>query len=372
MSKSWSSDHIYYNVRINGNANNTLQVCNYQEQRTIPLVDNPSNYYFSCIKFSIPTSSIPLMVVPIDGFPNTDMSKTVYSVSLSYNGFSSAQTFIKWIPTQSNSASATYRAPKRQLSASTPFLDPEDNYYYCNSYTYFMSLVNIAYEDAFNDLSGQTTLPAGAVAPFYTYNAPTKLFTINAQEAFYDVNHTAQPIEIYQNYELWNLFGAVSNFTYNDPVIAGNDKQILITADTANVDASGYILFQQEYVSLYNFMAFRSIVVCSSTVPLISEGIPSVSKNFTPDNEQIGSSAYLPIISSFDALTDSNAYESFQSSIQYAPTGPYKLIDMIGSNPLSSFDLQVYWMDIYGGLHNLLLNPHESATFTFLFQKKGI
>ena len=372
MSKSWSSDHIYYNVRINGNSDNTLQVCNYQEQRTIPLVDNPSNYYFSCTKFSIPTSSIPLMVVPIVPFPNIDMTKTVYSVSLAYNGFNSAQTFIEWVPTQSGTGQSTFKNPRRELSATNPFIDPEDNYFFCTSYTYFMSLVNIAFENAFNDLSGQTVLPSGSAPPYYKYDAPTKLFTLCAQELYYDVNNTAQPITIYQNYELWNLFGAVSNFTFNSPVIAGNDKQILITADTANIDISGYIEFQQEYVSLYNFMAFRSIVICSSTIPLISEGIPSVNKNFTPDNEQIGSSSYLPIIASFDALTDANAYETFQNSIQYSPSGPYKLIDMLGTNALSVFDLQVYWMDTYGGLHNLYLNPHESATFTFLFQKKGI
>jgi hypothetical protein len=371
MSFKKSIDNIYYNVRINGNANGTFAPCNYSEQRTIPLVDNPSEYYFSCTRFSIPTSLIPILIVPAQEFPNTDPSLTVYSVGLSYNGFNSAQTFVRWAPTITASSSTALALPRRQLTSSSRYIDPTDNYYYCNSYTYFMTLVNNAFETAFNDLSGQTALPVGAFAPYYTYNAPTKLFTLVAPEASYDVSTVAQPIKIFLNNQLWNLFGAMSSMIYANPSVSGNDRQVLITGDTSTVDSSGNINFQQEYITVSQWIAMKSVIICTNTIPIVSEGIPSVNGNYTPDNEQNGSSTYLPIISSYDALVSTAGFEDFQSTIQYSPTGPYKLIDMIGTNPLSSFDLQVYWMDVYGTLHTLYLAPYESATMTFLIVRKN-
>jgi hypothetical protein len=366
-------NNIYYNVRINGNSDGSLAVANYSETRSIPLVDNPSDYNFTCIKFNIPISTVPLLIVPVLSYPNTDITKTVYSVSLSYNGFSSAQTFIRWTPMTSALGSVSLSTPKKQLTSQAPYTDSNDSYYYCYSYTYFMGLVNKAFETAFSDLSGKTSLPVGSSAPFFKYDAPSKLFSLVAPESFYDVNNVGTPIKIFMNNDLFNLFGAMPSFNFVQPALVGNDKQILITSDTSTVDTSGNIQFQQEYVSLFNWMAFKSIIITSSTIPIIPEGIPAVNNTiYTPDNELGGSSAYLPIISSYDALLDSNGYELFQSNIQYAPTGPYKLIEMIGTNPLNSIDLQVYWQDSFGGLHNLYMQSFESCTFTFLMTKRNI
>lgn len=370
MSFKKSIDNIYYNVRINGNSDNSLAVANYAEQRTIPLVDNPSEYYFSCTRFSIPTSTIPILIVP-HSYSSTDPTITVYSVSLSYNGFNSAPSFIKWAPQVSYTTETALTNPRRTLSAQNPFIDPTDNYYYCYSYTYFMNLVNNAFEVAFNDLSGQTTLPAGSFAPYYTYNAPTKLFTLVAPSASYDVNSVGTPIKIFLNNQLWTLFGGMSAQIVNNSAIQGHDRQILITGDTSTLDTSGNIHFQQEYITICQWIAMKTIIICTNTVPIVNEGIPSVNGNYTPDNEQNGQSTYLPIISSYDALVSTAGFEDFQSTIQYSPTGPYKLIDMIGTNPLSSFDLQIYWMDVYGTLHNLYIAPFESATMTFLLIKKN-
>jgi hypothetical protein len=361
-------DNIYYNIRVNGNSDNTLASCMFTEQRTIPIVDNPSEYYFSVIRYNIPTSTIPLLIVPVR---DNDPTKTVYSVSLSYNGFSSAQTFIRWAPTLTQSSSELLALPKLTIPTSKAYANAEDGYYYCNSYTYFTNLVNKAFQSAFSDLSGKTVLPVGAVAPYYTYDSKSKLFSLVAPASVYDVNKVATPIKIFMNNDLWNLYGAVSCQIYLNPTFIGNDRQILMTSDVSNVDASGNIQFLQEYVSICQWCAMKSIVITTNTIPIVSEGIPAVNNSYTPANSQVGSSAYLPIISSYDALVSTAGYEDFQSVIQFTPTGPYKLIDLIGTNPLSNFDVQVYWQDTYGGLHQLFLLPFESCTMTFVFIRKG-
>ena len=247
-----TTDFIYFNARINGSTDGSLSLAQYNETRSIAIIDNPSEYYFSCIRFNVPTSTIPLLIVSVQPFPNTDSTKTVYSVSLAYNGFQSAQTFIIWAP-----VNASYSVPKKGLTQHSPYTDANDNYYYCHSYVYFMNLVNKAYQTAFNDLAGQTTLPVGSVAPYYWFDSKSKIFTLVAQEAFYDVNNLSTPIQIFMNNDLWNLFGAMSSINHSSPAQVGNDRQILISSDIANLDASGNIQFEQEYVSICQWMAIK-------------------------------------------------------------------------------------------------------------------
>jgi hypothetical protein len=235
-----------------------------------------------------------------------------------------------------------------------------------------MNLVNKAFQTAFNDLAVRTTLPVGAVAPYYTFDSKAKLFTLVAQASHYDVNNVGTPINIFMNNDLWNLFGAMSCFSYASPVIVGNDRQILITSDVANVDASGNIQFLQEYISICQWMAMKSIIITTNSVPICTEGIPSVSNSYTPNNGQNGYATYLTIISSYDALVSVAGFEDFQSLLQYTPSGPLKYIQMNSTNPLNTFDITVFWQDIYGGLHQLLIAPFESATFTFQFTKKNL
>jgi len=371
MNRNTDPTHVYFNVRIqNGDPNGSDKVCEYREQRTVPLVDNPSEYYFSCIRFNIPTSHIPLLIVPIQPFPNTDVHKTIYSVALSYGGYT-AQQYVMWSPNEASLKKSNIISPRLPLTSMNPYVNANDSYFYCRSYVHMMNLVNKALTDAFNDLFAHTTLPVGTQAPFFTYEPATKLFTLHAQEAMYDVNNSS-PIDIYFNNDLFTLFGAFNHIKINN---SSNemDNKILVTAfpDNSNVDSSGTILFTQEYSTVVSWIGFQSIVITSGTIPIESEGIPSALPYFSNSNLQnTGQPTFLNIVSDFDALLDVGA-QDFQTSMQYAPSGEYRLIDMKGTQPLTSFDIQAMWTDAFGGLHPIMIGPNESASFKFIFRKKS-
>jgi hypothetical protein len=367
-----SPTHIYYNVRIqNGNPDGQDKICDYREQRTVPIMNNPSEYFMSCIRFQVPTSRVPILLVPVQPFPNTDTTKTIYAVTLSYNGVSVTRNIV-WQPHEGNSHSTPPVQARRLLSANSAYTNPEDSYYYCRSYRHMMGLVNDAFQSAFTELAGQTTLPANSEAPFYTFDSASSLFSLHALKNFYDVKTVTNPIKIYLNNDLFTLFGAMDAMLYRLPV-GEMDRQILIAsnADGSNIDADGHIKFTQEYPTLVSWVGFTSIVITSGTIPIESEGIPTSLPYFSNTNLQAtGQPSFLNIISDFDALLD-QGYREFQTSLQYSASAEYRLIDMIGTQPLTSFDIQVWWTDAFGGLHPVYIAPNECATFKFLFRKRS-
>lgn len=372
MNRSTKPTHVYFNVRVqNGNTDGADKICEYREQRVVPIVNNPSEYYLSCIRFNIPTSRIPILIVPVQPFPNTDPTKTIYSVGLSY-GAADAQTFVAWSPNETAAGLAI--TPKQGLSAGTPFTDSNDSYYYCRSYVHMMSLVNKAFATAFADLSGQLAgaLPAGAAAPFFTYDSVAKLFTLHAPASAYDTSAAGSVIKIYMNNDLFTLFGAFDSIK-DKQATKEKDVQVLIARapDGSNVDASGIIHFVQEYTTLVAWVGFQSLVITSGTIPVESEGIPTALPYFSNTNQQSnGQPTFLNIVSDYDALLDVG-YQDFQVSMQYSPPGEYRFIELTGTQPLTSFDIQALWTDVFGGLHPVLLGPNESATFKFMFRRRN-
>jgi hypothetical protein len=366
--------HIYYNVRIqNNDTEGRDKIAEYREQKTIPILTNPSDYYMSCIRFTVPTSRIPLLIVPIKPYPNLDATKTIYSLTLSYNGVDVTQN-VTWVPNETyHDLYSQPIQPKLSLSVNNKYTNPKDSYYYCRSYTHFMNLVNATFATAFYQLSQQTILPAGSQPPFYVFDSTTQLFYLHAQKDFYDVA-SANPIKIFYNNDLYALFGNVNSVLYQYP---NNEKhrQILISADVndINVDADGYIAFAQEYPSLVSWIGFTSIVVTTGTIPIIAESIPTTTPIFSNTNQlNDGKPSYLNIIADYEVQFEAG-HQDFQSVIQYSPTNEYKMIDLTSTQPLTSFDLQVFWSDVYTGsnLHPVYIAANETCSFKFLFRSRN-
>lgn len=361
LPKNTDATHVYYNVRIQNTKGSGENVpCSFRETRTVPIVDNPSEYFFSCIRFSLPTSTIPLLVVPVQPYPNTDTTKTIYSVGLSYNGQTVQQPVI-WTPNETSS-NVQIRA-KQSLTVHAPNSNANDNYYYCRSYVHMMNLVNAALSTAFDTLAGLTELPDGAVAPFLTYDSNSHLFTINAPKSAYDIGNE-EFIKLYFNNDLYTLFGAFNSILHN--TTTDFQREILIH-DLGNNTEGGIIKLVQEFSTLSCWSGFKSIVITTGTIPIVAEGIPSTSTRAN----SAGESTYLSIVSDYDALFDDVGGASFVNSMQYTSNSEYRLIDMTSTQPLTSFDIECWWMDVAGGLHPLMIAPNEAASLKFVFRKKA-
>ncbi len=92
-----SSDNIYIDAELSNTGNDRYVAMIYDQQRTEPFVDNPSDYYLSLVRFSIPAFGFPIHQMPIRAGFGVNASQ--YSITLdTNNGLNLVRQFIIYEP----------------------------------------------------------------------------------------------------------------------------------------------------------------------------------------------------------------------------------------------------------------------------------
>ena len=354
--------HIYYNITIRHQ--DTLGLgkkipATFTDYRISPIVKNPSNYYFSLVRFYCPTQTIPIMVVPIMPFGsgNTNPNLTTFSVTLSYLGADFTAPII-W-----ETMDKTAIIPGN-LSASNPLQNVSGSYYYLYSYMNLVNLINDAFAAALAALVAANAPLSGLIAaPLLNYNPATSLFSISAQKDYYNLD-AGTPISIYINNNLQNL---LLNFDYR---YLGSSTQKawnfnMVLDGVQDVD-NPLIVLQQEVNSLDAWSSLSSLVFVSNTIPVAAEGIPPA----VPFGGDTISGA--TPVSTTAILTDFLASgANTRVSLSYSSI-VYRMLDMVSDRPLMTTDVSIMWQDIYGNMYPLLLDSNTAATIKILFRKKSL
>jgi len=362
--KNQGGEHIYYNVNIiNPNNNVNLRtMASFTENRTQNLVDNADDYYLSVVRFYVPGDSIPLTVLPIKPYPNTNPNLTTLSVALRWNGFISGEIPIVYVP------ETAFTIPPPAPTQQNPNV-PIVPYYYIYSYQNVLDQVNTALTLALIDLKAAAGDPPELTTtepPYFSFTAATGLLSVNGQQSFYDSSQ-ATPIQILGNIPFVKYFSNFPVYTVPNvfsPIVPGGLQftyQYLMRNNGQNVDASGILHMSEEYISVGNWNIFRSLVFVSGTLPLQSEQIASSNGS--------GVSIGRQILTDFEPLVNDAAGQS-RSIFQYYPQGPYRLMNFNSKGPINKFDVSIYWQSIYGDLYPVYIEYNEVATIKFLFVKK--
>lgn len=355
--------HIYYNITIRNQDTLGLgakRPATFTDYRISPIVKNPSNYYFSLVRFYAPTSTIPIMIVPIAPFPNTNPNLTTYSVTLSYLGVDYVQP-VMWEPMD-------LAAPvPANLSASNPLQNVSGTYYYLYSYMNLVNRINDAFAAALVAMVAGTGAPLSGLiaAPLLNYNPATSLFNISAQKAYYDLD-AGTPVSVCVNNNLQSL---LLNFDYrffgnNAP--NGKAWNFNMVLDGVQDVDNPLIILQQEVNSLDAWSSLSSLVFVSNTIPVAAEGIPPA----VPFGGDTISGA--TPVSTTAILTDFLASgANTRVSLSYSSI-VYRMLDMVSDRPLMTTDVSIMWQDIYGNMYPLLLDSNTAATIKILFRKKSL
>lgn len=178
--KRSAPDRIYYNGTVINNSTVTTQQYDdpeveFQDQRQTAVVPDASNYQVSVENFTLNgcQKTLPLFIPQINPSSPTDVTTTIYTVTVSVFdggiGYLSNTQPIIWVP-ENNS---TYTViPTTALPAQL-----ETDYYYCYTYTHWVSLVNIALNAAWTNIGGGADF--GTQCPFLEYDEGTGLFSLN-------------------------------------------------------------------------------------------------------------------------------------------------------------------------------------------------
>lgn len=375
--QSSSDDRVYYNIVIPFDQNNTMGTMGspaiYQEQLNQPIIFNPSDYYLAIQRFSIPTGNVPIFIPEIQPFPNTDLDKTIYSVTLSYGGVPYQQ-FVEF---SSTSPKAPMSLP---LTALHPYAD-KTPYYYVFSYQVFLTMINEALATAFTQLGMLTGLPNNSLAPFFIFDPSTQKISLIAQGDFY-LETVATPIEIYVNTPLFTFVSGIPNEFYGNFLPNGEDYLLLVSNFYNNNGLVNYppynipvpapigtfhpIIMTQEYSTLVNWNSFQTLELTTNLIPIKQEFLPAV----TDAGTATGVLNSIPILKDFVPLVDT-LEPAARTTVNFSADGPYQLINLTSTQPLSKFDMTVYWTDQFQNKYILDIPFNQNVTIKLVFIKKS-
>jgi len=405
VKNSTNADQIYFDLTVTNfqNTETKPQPFYYNEQRTLPFINVPQDYYMSILRFTVETGTLPLFIPSIQpasqqGIPPYDVNLTIYSVTLDYiDPITSikytAQSFIEWIPQDIS-------IPVPQSLGTNGIQINDSGYYNCYSYSFWTYLVWVSYQRAFGylgqvpygtaDLSlSQQLINAGVAnpaiyAPFLTWDGTSNTAQLIGQYA-YCINQLAgtNPIRIYMNapcFQLFNSFparylgyGSIlsskgRNFALELANFGGlNFTKVTVPNSAPVVFWDGYSLYQ-EYPTIENWSPILAIVFVSNTLPIQPNNVstPVVYNN----NEQIvlgGNNADTANIIT-DLVSDTGNY---RPSLVYLPTAQYRYVTLYGNRPLYNLDLSIFYRIKTGQLIPFALNSGGSVTVKFAFIKKS-
>lgn len=369
------SDIVYYNSAYTNPYDPTIDPASkiYIPAQTIeirnePIINNPSEYYASVIRFDVDAESIQIF-----DFAQTNQGApdpTYYVVALQTS-------------TESRQAGVVY-VPS--IASQIPFVTP------IYSYKDFLDMINTALLTAFNAI---ITKPSGiTAAPYLTYDPISKLISLVAQAGYATVAFGTQPIKIWMNTPLYqffynfkafytpntglqntSLFNSITNpngqplnynilVEYNGTNLYAN---MLVDVNNPPTLLASAVKITQEYQNLYKWDELRKIVVLSNNIPIATEYINAAFENDVLNSGTTNN--VLRILTDYLPQNDQFIGAS-RSVLTYVPTAQYRLADMQGNVPLKTLDFSFYWEDRFQKLRPVILGPSNGFNIKLMFIKK--
>lgn len=347
-------------------------IAKYEVQKTIPILSKASDYFCTVTKFSIPTNSIPITIIPalagqsiapLANAPNV----TTLVIGIDDGTHVSSQNLI-WVP-DPNQTPPTQNDPNNQVLGG--------EYYYMYSYFELINMINTALKVAWVDIGLATIYPT-LIPPFMGLNSATGIITLYAPEVIDTTN-----IKIFCNAPLANFLDGFAFTTLpgipNTPAPFGEDY-IFITTPASRIPEQAYTppyiampnppiyyKYDQDHSTLPLWSSMRRLVLVSNTIPISPEYLPASSGS---QANTAGNNVAIPVLSEFSVATESVA--DVRSIAYYTPSAQYRLVDLMSDAPLSKIDVQVFWQDSQGRLFPLVLSPGQQVDITIGFFRKEL
>lgn len=372
-------DKCYYDVTIsNLNTVDVLPpILYFNETRNNPFVLDPESYYLSIVRFSLDTNTLPVITPSIQPAPNSDVNKTIYSITLSWTNpiapFQefTVQEFIEFIP-QDTQASV----PSPPSLNSNGLQNNSTGYYNIFNFQYFILLVNNTFISAYNALNALVVadglvLPS-TYAPVMAWDTQTSCASISAESPGYNDTNSSY-ISIFFNASMFNLFSSFPYFILGTNQTLGRNVRL----STSNFGGTNLIQFPpptygsvacqiiQEYSTISSWTPITSVVFTSNTLPIVPNQIsaPLLFYNGSIFNTGGNNSNIAQVITDFVA-------ESYKPQIIYTPSAQYRLVNLVGNTPLYNLDIGVFYKDRVGSLIPFRLPSGGTATIKILFTRK--
>lgn len=374
-------DKLYYDITITNLQTRTTPppVAYFNESRNTPFVYKPEDYYFSIIRFTLDTPTLPIFTPDIEPYQG-DKDKTIYSFTLQWTNpiapfqTFTQQTFVNFIPQDKEAV-----VPRPPNGTVNGLQNNSTGYYNIYNYQYWIYLCNLTFTQCFNDLNAQVvgaglTLPT-TNAPVLNFDTQNDIAILIADQTGYDTT-SSDYIKIFFNPAMYQLF---SSF----PVIINNLTSptlgINLQIDTNTFGGSSLVQYPpvsptytaiqvfQEYSTVALWTPITSIVFCSNTLPIVPNQVSAPLLFYDGRIITNGNNSNIAQVIT-DFVSDTGIYKP---NIVYNPQAEYRLIELQGNRPLTNVDVSIFWKNRLGELTPFRLSSGSTATIKILFTKKG-
>ncbi len=389
-----NNSFVYYNGSFTSDQYNNpfpvATIAKFEDQRKVAILERPDDYVMSVIRWSLPTSGVPLTIlrpisyVPIPPYttPNTNINLLNFAVGLSWfdtGVYHDFNTYLVYVP-QNNDPIPTL-----------PQTSNNEGYWYIYSIQIFLNMINTAYADCFARLKAHYPGAPGTVAPRIVYDPVSQLYHFYVEDAYQApaINPAAPTnpdpnirfgsqtaITIWQSFNLALLFTpgfnedftSLNNTSQPDPDTGYTyiKTSRIIVENNTGLPNTGFTNVFTEFSVVSNLVSLQTIVLTSDSLPINYESI-------NPANLSSISSASnntLQIISDFTYdIFDPNTSFSGRLGVVYIPS-VYRFTNLNSAQPLTRVNVTAQFIDSANVLHDIILRENSQFSFKIMFIKK--
>ena len=365
FNQSKNNEIEYFDITVS-NMNSTSTAGNpilqFFESRSIPFISKPSEYVFYISRFSLDTNSVPIWIPTIQSL-QSDINLTIYSLSMSYQGFT-VQTYMEYTPQD-----LTTSTPGSPSNNKYGIQEIKSNYYYVYNYQYVIKLLNTTLQTCFNSLKSQVTLPTSN-CPFFVWDTTNNVASLVSDTTGFNDQNENNNIDLYFNNALYQLLPSLPSTLCNKTSTYGLIYKISTSSYgiAPITDIYGYSTYNciQEYSTVSIWNPIMSIVFCSNTLPIVSEQLSAPVVYINGDMIKSDNTSNISnIISDFES--NDGIYKPF---LVYQPY-IFRYKQLIGDNVLQSIDITCYFKDRFGNFNPFYLNSGCTSTMKMCFMKKS-
>lgn len=339
----------YYNASMFNPVTGQVVPASISDVRAASLIERPDDWECSIVRFDISAALLPPIVVPLVAPPPAAATvPTLLRVTL-------------------RSLGVDFQQPVNVFT--TP-----DTPGFIYSIDELMTAINLAFAAAFAAMPAVVGVTS---PPMLAFNPVTQLINI-----FYQATYVTAPVEVYLNSAAYRMIPSLpaAFFGYNN--VDGKDYRLQLDANTAvTIPAvgarAGYPTIVQAVAnevrqstqagpSLSALNGVRSIYI-STDLPIAAESLPNsvgVAQNTNT------SSASQSILTDFLLSSDPGENPiSDRINISYLPTAEYRMIQMLGNQPISRIRLDWYYTLYDGTIGRMNIPPGGVCSAKLMFRR---
>jgi len=354
MNESYGEDRIYYNVSIRADPDQGRTLAYYLENRTVPLIAEPEQYYITVARFSIPANAIPIFIMEAQ-IGQSNVNLTPFTITIRFGNIDYVQNII-YTPRNS------FPTPASPLVRQ----DISTGYYYVYSYSHMIEMINTALSSAW------TAIPSvgrPAIKPYFIFNTTTGLIQLITGFTWANPDGNTTP-SIYTNHKLHRYLQGFDETFYGYNTTNGKDYRFEVRDRNNN----WYALLGQTVplpppLFLSETQEYNTSVYWNSLMDMVFTTNMGVEPENIQSNTTItGAPNFRAILTDFEPVINNQGDHA--GIMQYEPS-LYRVINVNDTTPLRNIDFQIWWRDKTGSLRPLYITYGQELTVKFLFISKA-